>query len=53
MEKVLYNISARYADITKTMWLTFFYAPAIPFGTLISLISLLFYYWIDKVYFLK
>ena len=32
----------------KTMWFTFFYAPAIPAGILLSLLSLIFYYYIDK-----
>jgi hypothetical protein len=32
----------------KTMWFTFFYAPCIPLGNLFSIISLIFYYHIDK-----
>ena len=44
----MYGIGGRYADITKTMWFTFLYTPTIPIGALISLISLIFYYWIDK-----
>ena len=49
MEDIVYSAAGRYADITKTMWLTFFYAPAIPLATLLSLISLIFYYYVDKV----
>lgn len=32
MENVEYTQGKRYADIMKTMWFTFFYAPAIPLG---------------------
>ena len=49
MEKVDYNIAKRYADILKTMWFTFFYAPAIPIGIVWSMVGLFVYYWIDKV----
>ena len=53
MENVVYSAAGRYADITKTMWLTFFYSPAIPAGILLSLISLILYYFIDKVIYTK
>ena len=52
MENVLYGVAGRYADITKTMWFTFLYAPGVPFGVLLSLGSLLCFYWIDKVIFI-
>lgn len=32
----------------KTMWFTFFYAPAIPLGLVFSLINLVYYYYIDQ-----
>ena len=51
MEDVVYGVAGRYADITKTMWFTFLYAPGVPFGILLSLTSLFFFYWIDKVLF--
>ena len=38
----------RYADIMKTMWFTFLYSPAIPFGALFSLLGLSVYYFADK-----
>lgn len=47
MEKVEYTQGKRYADIMKTMWFTFFYAPAIPLGLVFSLLNLIYYYWID------
>lgn len=31
----------------KTMWFTFFYAPCIPLGLVFSMISLIFYFWVD------
>ncbi len=49
MEDVKYNMAKRYAEIMKTMWFTFFYAPAIPIGILWSAIGILLYYCIDKV----
>lgn len=32
----------------KTMWFTFFYAPAIPLGLVFSLLNLIYYYYIDQ-----
>ena len=49
MEEVPYNMAKRYAEIMKTMWFTFFYAPAIPIGIVWSAVGILFYYWVDKV----
>ncbi|KRX04111.1 hypothetical protein PPERSA_08326 [Pseudocohnilembus persalinus] len=48
MEKVEYTQGKRYADIMKTMWFTFFYSPAIPLGLFLSLINLVYYYFIDS-----
>jgi hypothetical protein len=48
MELPDYTIGKRYADLMKTMWFTFFYSPVIPFSTLISIIGLILYYWVDK-----
>ena len=50
MEDVEYNMAKRYAEIMKTMWFTFFYAPAIPIGILWSAVGILLYYWVDKVH---
>lgn len=49
MEDVEYNIAKRYAEIMKTMWFTFFYAPAIPIGILWSIFGIVFYALVDKV----
>lgn len=48
MEDFSYVQGKRYADIMKTMWFTFLYAPCIPLGNFFSIISLLAYYYIDK-----
>lgn len=48
MENPSYSIGKRYADIMKTMWFTFFYSPAIPMGTALSIVGLIFYYFVDK-----
>ena len=48
MEHPDYAMGKRYADIMKTMWFTFFFCPAIPLGTLFSLIGLIIYYFTDK-----
>ncbi|KAL4454285.1 hypothetical protein ABPG74_012242 [Tetrahymena malaccensis] len=48
MELPSYSIGWRYADITKTMWLTFFFSPLVPISTFISLLAMVFYYLIDK-----
>lgn len=32
----------------KTMWFTFLYGNAIPLGIILSLLGLVFYYWVDK-----
>ena len=32
----------------KTMWFTFFYAFSLPFGIILSLVSLAIYYYVDK-----
>ncbi|KAL4500435.1 hypothetical protein ABPG72_003386 [Tetrahymena utriculariae] len=48
MELPSYSIGWRYADTTKTMWLTFFFSPLVPVCTFISLLGMIFYYFIDK-----
>jgi len=48
VEQVEYTQGKRYADIMKTMWFTFFYTSCIPLGTLLSIVSLSLYYWVDK-----
>lgn len=48
MESPDYLQGKRYADIMKTMWFTFFYAPCIPLGIFFSILNLILYYYIDK-----
>lgn len=48
MEQKEYVSGKRYADLMKTMWFTFFYSPAIPLGTLWSILGVIIYYWADK-----
>jgi hypothetical protein len=43
-------MSARYAPILKTMFLTSFYASIIPIGIVISCVGLIFSYWVAKVF---
>ncbi|EAR87534.2 transmembrane protein, putative (macronuclear) [Tetrahymena thermophila SB210] len=48
MEEYPYIQGKRYADIMKTMWFTFLYAPCIPLGNFFSMFNLVIYYYIDK-----
>lgn len=48
MEDFDYVQGKRYADIMKTMWFTFLYAPCIPLGNFFSILTLVAYYYIDK-----
>ncbi|CAD8188436.1 unnamed protein product [Paramecium octaurelia] len=48
MEQIDYQLAMRYADIIKTMWLTFFFGTAIPLGVFSSLIGLSLFYLVDK-----
>lgn len=49
MEDVEYSMAKRYAETMKTMWLTFFYAPAIPIGIVWSIFGIILYALTDKV----
>lgn len=42
-------MAKRYAEIMKTMWFTFFYAPAIPIGIVWSMLGVILYGVIDWV----
>ena len=53
MEGIPYKAANRYADVIRTMWFAFFFAKLIPVGIFFSLISLIFYYWVDKYNLLK
>lgn len=43
-----YQIGKRYAEIVKLIWLISLYKSLIPVGSMIALIGLICYYWIDK-----
>ena len=47
------NMAKRYANVTKTMLMTFFYAPILPVSFLISGIALFVEYWVDKYLLLR
>lgn len=49
MEMPGYHISERYADLLKVMWFVFLYGNLIPMTTVIFVIYLIFFYWVDKV----
>lgn len=53
MEDVPYHMAKRYAEIMKTMWFTFFYAPAIPIGIVWSMLGIILYGIIDWVIYFK
>jgi hypothetical protein len=43
-----YQLGKRFAEIIKLMWLVSLYQSLIPMGTMIAIIGLTLYYWIDK-----
>ena len=47
------DMSAKYAALTKTMWLTSFYVCITPIGLLISILNLIIVYWVDKILLLR
>jgi hypothetical protein len=48
MESLPYQLGKRFAEIIKLMWLVALYQSLIPIGTMIAIIGLTLYYWIDK-----
>lgn len=48
MEYPEYYLGKRYAQIMKTMWFTIFYSYLIPIASIISLLGIVLYYFIDK-----
>ncbi len=48
MEDFNYDIGKRYAEILETIWFTFMYLSLIPMGSILTLIGIGFYYWVDK-----
>lgn len=53
MEDYPYDLSKKYSEVFKLMWLTFLYAELIPLGSFLTLIGLFAYYWVDKYNFLR
>lgn len=48
MEMPGYHISERYADLLKTMWFVFLYGNLLPMATVMFVIYLIIFYWVDK-----
>ena len=46
MERPSYSSAKRYSDNISTMWFSFFYAPILPIGPVISIVGLLIYYYV-------
>lgn len=44
-----HDIEWRYADLMKTLFITYFYAPILPAGYIISFFGIVMYYWTEKV----
>lgn len=53
MEDYPYDMSKKYSEVFKLMWLTFLYSELIPFGSFLTLFGLIFYYWVDKYNFVR
>lgn len=53
MEDYPYDMSKKYSEVFKLIWLTFLYAELIPLGSFLTLIGLFCYYWVDKYNFLN
>lgn len=47
------DIAQRYANMNKTILLTFFYAPLVPVGFIFSLCGIFFEYWVSKYLLLR
>lgn len=48
MEDFSYDVGKRYAEILQSMWFTFLYVSLIPMGSVLTLVGIGFYYWVDK-----
>ena len=49
MEKPTYDLEISYASILSTMFLTIFYSSILPIGIVLSIVSLIIFYWTEKV----
>lgn len=53
MEDCPYDIGKRCAEIVKIVWFTCLYSTLIPFGAFLATLSLIIFYWIDKMNLLR
>lgn len=53
MEDYPYDLSKRYSEVFKLLWLTFLYSELLPLGSFLTLAGLFAYYWVDKYNFLR
>ena len=47
------DLADKYAQVTKTIMLTFFYAYLLPLGVIIGILGLIVQYWIEKIMLLR
>lgn len=48
MEAKSYMIGKRYAELIEMMWFTYLYSSLIPIGSIITLVGIILYYWVDR-----
>ncbi len=48
MEDYHYDMSKKYSEVFKLIWLTFLYSQLIPLGSFLAIYGLVLYYWVDK-----
>lgn len=53
IEDYHYDMSKKYSEVFKLMWITFLYAELIPLCSFLTIIGIVFYYWVDKYNFVK
>lgn len=53
IEDYHYDMSKKYSEVFKLMWITFLYVELIPLGSFLTIIGIVFYYWVDKYNFVK
>ena len=44
-----WNLAERYTDMTKTLFVSLFYASVLPAGLFVSCVAFVVNYWVDKV----
>lgn len=53
LEYPRHEIEISYADIMKTMYISIFYSTVVPIGQYISIVGIIFYYWVEKYIIVK